>query len=176
MASASLLGSQGEVLGSSACTFGSSFTNPCRLHRSVSPYGSARGLHDRPGVHLHVRFPAIFLCRHFLLTFHRYAAESTQDFICRHAHHPSQIKSFASAETADSLARAALARSVHLLTSQASDMCQLVNLKGACGVGATAALASKTWKRGDHRLFVALSGYDLEVQVSVTLFKACARV
>ena len=106
-----------------------------------------------------------------LMPFHRYATESTLDFVGRNTDIPPQIKSFASAETADSLARAALARSVHLLTYQASDMCQLACLQGACGVGATAALASKTWKRGDHRLFVSLAGCDRNVSVSVTLHK-----
>ena len=116
-------------------------------------------------------FPPFSMRCHSLIPFHRYATESTLDFIGRHTDNTPQIKSFASAETADSLARAALARSVHLLTYQASDMCQLACLQGACGVGATASLASKTWKRGDHRLFVSLVGCHRDVSVSLTLHK-----
>ncbi len=116
-------------------------------------------------------FPPFSMRCYLLIPFHSYAMESTLDYTGRHSDNPPQIKSFASAETADSLARAALARSVHLLTYQASDMCQLACLQGACGVGATASLASKTWKRGDHRLFVCLAGCDRDVSVSLTLHK-----
>jgi hypothetical protein len=104
---------------------------------------------------------------------HRYACESTQDFVDRHAPPPPppRITSFASAHTALQLSRAALARSVHLMTTQCCDAASLAGLKGACGVGATACLVSKSWKRGDHRLFVALSDCDNDFAVSVNLHK-----
>lgn len=38
----------------------SPLTNCCRLHGTLSPDGAARSIHHRPGVHLHVHFPAIF--------------------------------------------------------------------------------------------------------------------
>ena len=105
-----------------------------------------------------------------------YASESTQDFVDRDsaAPLPPRITSFASAGTAHALARAALARSVCLLTSQAPDIGELVMLKGACGIGATASIASKSWKRGGHRLFVALSDCERDFSFSVDLFKVRA--
>jgi hypothetical protein len=105
-----------------------------------------------------------------------YAAESTQDFVDRDsaAPLPPRITSFASAGTAHALARAALARSVCLLTSQASDIGELAMLKGACGIGSTASIASKSWKRGGHRLFVALSDCERDLSFSVDLYKVCA--
>jgi hypothetical protein len=104
----------------------------------------------------------------------RYACESTQDFVDRHASSPPlpRITSFASADTALQLSRSALTRSVLLMTTQCCDAASLASLKGACGIGATASLVSKSWKRGDHRLFVALSDCENDFSVSVNLHKA----
>jgi hypothetical protein len=61
------------------------------------------------------------------------------------------------------------------MTTQAADMASLVSLKGAVGVGATAALASKAWKRGDHRVFVAVSLSERDIAASMNMHKVRAR-
>lgn len=121
---------------------------------------------------MHASFPALISPRSRSST-RRYASESTQDYVDRHIEPPlpPAITSFSSSETALSLAQCALSRSRRLLTAQSTETAELVRLKGACGVGAAACIASKEWKRGDHRLFVALCDYDRDVSFSVILHK-----
>lgn len=100
-----------------------------------------------------------------------YSCESTQEYVNRDSDSPFVIKSFASLDTAKLLAYASLKRSLKLLTSQTPDLTNLVKLTGAVGIGATASLASKTWKRGEHRIFIALTTNDKEITFSLNLFK-----
>ena len=91
-----------------------------------------------------------------------YACESTQEYV-KHS-----IKSFASIETAKELATASLNRSIALLTTQCTDLACLTKLNNAVGIGATASLASKAWKRGEHRIFVALTKNNKELTSTIT--------
>jgi len=95
-----------------------------------------------------------------------YACESTREYV-----QPATIGSFASVDTAMKLAFASLKRCIALLTMQSDDLTSLSKLNGAIGIGATASLASKAWKRGEHRIFIALTTNDKEITFSLNLFK-----
>jgi hypothetical protein len=95
-----------------------------------------------------------------------YACESTREYV-----QPATIGSFASLDTAMKLAFASLKRCIALLTMQSDDLTSLSKLNGAIGIGATASLASKAWKRGEHRIFIALTTNDKEITFSLNLFK-----
>lgn len=95
-----------------------------------------------------------------------YACESTREYV-----QPANIGSFASLDTAKKLAFASLKRCHVLLTTLSPDIASLIKLNGAVGIGATASLASKTWKRGEHRIFIALTMNGKEITFSLNLFK-----
>jgi len=100
-----------------------------------------------------------------------YSCESTLGYVNYDSDHPITIKSFASLETARELAYASLKRSLKILTTQTSDINKLSSLKGAIGIGSTASLASKSWKRGEHRIYISLTTNEKEITFSLNLFK-----
>ena len=100
-----------------------------------------------------------------------YACESTQEYVNHDSTKPLLITSFAALETAKELANASLRRSKKIMTTQSPDLAHLTSLVGAVGIGATASLASKNWKRGDHRIFASLVTNDKEITFSLNLFK-----
>ena len=100
-----------------------------------------------------------------------YACESTQEYVNHDSTKPLLITSFAALETAKELANASLRRSKKIMTTQSPDLAHLSSLVGAVGIGATASLASKNWKRGDHRIFASLVTNDKEITFSLNLFK-----
>jgi hypothetical protein len=95
-----------------------------------------------------------------------YACESTREYV-----QPSSIGSFASLDTAKKLAFSSLNHCLVLLTMQSEDLASLSKLNNAVGIGATASLASKAWKRGEHRIFIALTTNGKEITFSLNLFK-----
>jgi len=100
-----------------------------------------------------------------------YACESTQDYVNRDSDKQVVIKSFASLDTAKELGNASLKRALKLLTTQATDLLKLEVLNNAVGIGVTCSLASKNWKRGEHRLFASLITNEKEITFSLNLFK-----
>jgi hypothetical protein len=102
-----------------------------------------------------------------------YAQEATSEYINRDLN-PDQkvtVESFASVTTAIRLAEAAQRRSTKIMTTQCSHINELNKITGAIGIGATANLVSKKWKRGDHRILVALYSNEKLVTFSLSLYK-----
>lgn len=102
-----------------------------------------------------------------------YAEEATQEYLNRDLNLDQKVKveSFASLDTAILLAQAAHRRSTKIMTTQCSNLQELSKLAGAIGIGATASLVSKKWKRGLHRVHIALYSNEKLVTFSLNLNK-----
>jgi hypothetical protein len=100
-----------------------------------------------------------------------YAEEATLDYIKHNLGSDHKIESFVSRETAILLSQAAHRRSTKIMTTQCSDIQELRSLNRVVGIGATASLVSKNWKKGDHRIHVSLFTNDNFTTFSLTLHK-----
>lgn len=102
-----------------------------------------------------------------------YAQNATQEYVnCDLG--PNQyikIESFASSDTAILLSLAAHRRSTKIMTTQCSHINELSKLNGSVGIGATASLVSKKWKRGEHRIHVSLYTNQKLTNFSLNLYK-----
>jgi hypothetical protein len=100
-----------------------------------------------------------------------YAEEATLDYIKHNLGPNHKIESFASRDTAILLSQAAHRRSTKIMTTQCSDIQELRSLNRVVGIGATASLVSKNWKKGDHRIHVSIFTNDNFTTFSLTLYK-----
>jgi hypothetical protein len=100
-----------------------------------------------------------------------YAEEATVDYIKHNLGSDHKIESFVSRETAILLSQAAHRRSTKIMTTQCSNIEELHSLNRVVGIGATASLVSKNWKKGDHRIHVSLFTNDDFTTFSLTLYK-----
>jgi hypothetical protein len=83
-----------------------------------------------------------------------------------------KIDKFASMETAHKLALTSYNRSNKFLEKKVkNDFDEYKILANAAGIGVTCALASKAWKRGDHRVYAVLITNYTEVTYELQLFK-----
>lgn len=100
-----------------------------------------------------------------------YAEEATLDYINNNLGPDHKIESFASRDTAILLSEAAHRRSTKIMTTQCSDIQELRSLTRVVGIGATASLVSKNWKKGDHRIHVSLFTNENFTTFSLNLYK-----
>ena len=83
----------------------------------------------------------------------------------------SQIQSFCSMETANRMASSALKSSVEMILLETKDLRKLYEMN-IIGVGCTAAIASSTPKRGEHRCFVSYAKANAHIfSAEITMTK-----
>ena len=95
-----------------------------------------------------------------------YSMEASEQFLGGN-----EIKQHVSAEVADAFALTSLNRARELYVLSKSRVEELDGIDKCYGVGVTCALASKTWKRGDHRCYITILSSNSKHSVYVNLFK-----
>lgn len=95
-----------------------------------------------------------------------YSMEASEQFLGG-----KQIKQHVSAEVADAFALTSLNRARELYVLSKSGVEELDGIDKCYGVGVTCALASKEWKRGDHRCYITILSSNTKHTVYVNLFK-----
>ena len=95
-----------------------------------------------------------------------YSMEASEQFLGGN-----EIKQHVSAEVADAFALTSLNRARELYVLSKSRVEELEGIDKCYGVGVTCALASKTWKRGDHRCYITILSSNSKHSVYVNLFK-----
>ena len=95
-----------------------------------------------------------------------YSMEASEQFLGGN-----EIKQHVSAEVADALALTSLNRARELYVLSKSTIEELDGIDKCYGVGVTCALASKTWKRGDHRCYITILSSTSKHTVYINLFK-----
>jgi cytidyltransferase-like protein len=95
-----------------------------------------------------------------------YSMEASEQFLGGN-----EIKQHVSAEVADAFALTSLNRARELYVLSKSSIEELDGIDKCYGVGVTCALASKTWKRGDHRCYITILSSHSKHSVYINLFK-----
>jgi cytidyltransferase-like protein len=95
-----------------------------------------------------------------------YSMEASEQFLGGN-----EIKQHVSAEVADAFALTSLNRARELYVLSKSRVEELEGIDKCYGVGVTCALASKTWKKGNHRCYITILSSNSKHTVYVNLFK-----
>jgi hypothetical protein len=95
-----------------------------------------------------------------------YSMEASEQFLGGN-----KIKQHVSTEVADAFALTSLNRARELYVLSKSTIEELEGIDKCYGVGVTCALASKTWKRGDHRCYITILSSTSKHTVYINLFK-----
>jgi hypothetical protein len=94
-----------------------------------------------------------------------YAQEATLKYI------ENPVDSFASLEAANELAITSLKQCREIMTNSKENIYDLACLKNCYGVGVSAALATKRWLKGDHRIHIVVTSDTSRFMFSVNLYK-----
>jgi cytidyltransferase-like protein len=95
-----------------------------------------------------------------------YSMEASEQFLGGN-----EIKQHVSQEVADAFALTSLNRARELYVLSKSTIEDLECIDKCYGVGVTCALASKTWKRGDHRCYITILSSNSKHTFYINLFK-----
>jgi hypothetical protein len=95
-----------------------------------------------------------------------YSMEASEQFLGGN-----EIKQHVSREVADAFALTSLNRARELYVLSKSTIEDLEDIDKCYGVGVTCALASKTWKRGDHRCYITILSSNSKHTFYINLFK-----
>jgi len=95
-----------------------------------------------------------------------YSMEASEQFLGGN-----EIKQHVSREVADAFALTSLNRARELYVLSKSTIEDLEDIDKCYGVGVTCALASKTWKRGDHRCYITILSSNNKHTFYINLFK-----
>ena len=100
-----------------------------------------------------------------------YARQATLDLLNRDSKSKTSLDQFASINAAQEMAEVSLKRAHKLLTMDCSRIEQLDCLKNGVGIGVACALASSSWKRGEHRCHIVIANSTQQIHFSLTLHK-----
>jgi hypothetical protein len=96
-----------------------------------------------------------------------YSREATLDLLNRDSKSKTCLDQFASLNAAIEIAEVSLKRANKLLTIN----CSTIEDINAVGIGVTCALASSSWKKGEHRCHVVIANFTQQIHFSLNLFK-----
>lgn len=94
-----------------------------------------------------------------------YSQEATTCFVGK------EIKQFVSQEMADELALVSLQKCREFYTMSKTSIIELEEIENCYGIGVTCALASKVWKKGDHRCYITIMSNNIKHNFYLNLHK-----